>query len=100
MHKPARLASALPLLPAVLSAALLLPGCGNGNNEQAGQPIDMPATPDQLQKLDRVVERFPEVAPLAEQARADGTVTEQEIIDVLSAAEQVKAARDGEQQRE
>ncbi|MBK1630100.1 hypothetical protein CKO31_04960 [Thiohalocapsa halophila] len=94
MHKPAHLAPTLPLLPAVLSAALLLPGCGDGNSEQAGQPIEMPATPDQLQKLDRVVERFPEVAPLAEQARADGTVTEQEIIDVLAEAERVKAARD------
>lgn len=100
MHKPACLAPALPLLPALLGAALLLPGCGDDSSEQAadpaGQPIDMPATPDQLEKLDRVVERFPEVAPLAEQAKADGTITEQEIIDVLSEAEKVKAARDGE----
>lgn len=104
MHKPARLAPALPLLPALLAAALLLPGCGDGNSEQAadpaGQPIDMPATPDQVEKLDRVVERFPEVASLAERARADGTITEQEIIDVLTEAETVKAARDGEEQRE
>lgn len=103
MHEPARLGPALPLLPALLSA-LLLPGCGDGNSEgaadQPGQPIDMPATADQLEKLDRVVERFPEVESFADQARADGTVTEQEIIDVLSEAEQVKAAREGDEQRE
>lgn len=81
---------------ALLLGVLLLPGCGDQApdqpGEQASEPIALPATPHQLEKLERVVERFPEVAPLAEQARADGTVTEQEIIDVFGAAEEAKAA--------
>jgi hypothetical protein len=81
---------------ALLLGVLLLAGCGDQPPEQAGEPIALPATPDQLEKLERVVERFPEVAPLAEQARADGTVTEQEIIDVFSAAEEATAVHGGE----
>jgi hypothetical protein len=81
---------------AVLLTAVLLHGCGEQADEQAadqpGAPIDMPATPAQIDKLDEVVERYPEVKPLADQARADGTVTEQEIIGVLTEAEKVKAA--------
>lgn len=95
MHLSSRFAAAPLLL-----ASLLLPGCGDPSTDategQAGEPLDLPATPDQLEKLDAVVERFPEVRPLAEQARADGTVTELEIIEVLSEAEKVKAARGGE----
>ena len=81
---------------ALLLAALSLSGCGDDAADQAAAPLDLPATADQLEKLAAVVERFPEVAPLAEQARADGTVTEQEIIEVLTEAERVKAERDAD----
>ena len=81
---------------AALLGALSMTGCGDNAADQAAAPLDLPATPDQLEKLAAVVERFPEVAPLAEQARADGTVTEQEIIEVLAEAERVKAARHGD----
>ncbi|WP_296896772.1 hypothetical protein [Thiohalocapsa sp.] len=84
----------------LLLTALILPGCSEQGPEQAadqaGEPIDLPATPEQLEKLERVVERFPEIAPIADQARADGTITEQDIIDVLTAAEKAKAARVGQ----
>lgn len=94
--KPCTLLSTVSLLV----TALILPGCSDQGPEQtagqAGEPIDLPATPEQLEKLERLVERFPEVAPIADQARADGTVTEQDIIDVLTAAEKAKAARDGQ----
>jgi hypothetical protein len=95
MPKPSHLIPA-----ALLLAALVLPGCGDQPDdqsaEQTGEPIDLPATPDQLGKLDAVVERFPEVKPLADEARSDGTVTEQEIIEVLTEAERVKAAGGGD----
>ena len=84
-----RIALAAPLLTALSPS-----GCGDDPADQAAAPLDLPATPDKLEKLAAVVERFPEVAPLAEQARADGTVTEQEIIEVLSEAERAKAGRD------
>jgi PBP1b-binding outer membrane lipoprotein LpoB len=84
----------------LLLTALILPGCSEQSPEQAadqaGEPIDLPASPEQLEKLERVVERFPEVASIADQARADGTITEQDIIDVLTAAEKAKAARVGQ----
>jgi hypothetical protein len=91
-----------PLTPAaLLLPALLLQGCGDQSPDRQaadapGEPIDLPATPEQLDMLDRVVERFPEVKPLADQAKADGTVTEQEIIAVFAEAEQLKEARGGE----
>jgi len=94
---------------ALLLVTLLLTGCGDesgdpvGNDpignqvgNQAGEPIDMPATPEQIEMLNRVLERFPAVRPLADQARADGTVTEQEIIRLFTEAEKAKAARGGE----
>jgi hypothetical protein len=89
------------LLVGVLPLAiLLLGGCGDQPPDQvggqAGEPLDLPATPEQLEKLERVVERFPEVRPLADQARADGSVTEQEIIEVFTAAEAAKATDDKE----
>ncbi len=90
----------LRLTATALLVTLLLPGCGEQTTEQAtgqpGDPIDLPATPAQIAKLDAVIERFPEVKPLAAQARSDGRVTEQEIIEVFTAAEQAKAARGGE----
>ena len=82
------------LLPSTLLAFLILPGCGDQAADQAGEPLEMPAMPEQIEKLDAVIERFPEVKPLAEQARADGTVTEQEIIDVFAEAEKLKNARE------
>jgi hypothetical protein len=91
-----------PLVPAaLLLPALLLHGCGDQPPDQQaadppGEPIDLPATPEQLDMLERVVERFPEVKPLADQAKADGTVTEQEIVAVFAEAEQLKEARGGE----
>ncbi|WP_058554896.1 hypothetical protein [Thiohalocapsa sp. ML1] len=81
---------------ALLLTALSLAGCGDGTSDQAGQPLDLPASPEQLKMLDAVVERFPELSPAAERARADGEVTEQEIIDVLTEAERLKEAGDGE----
>ena len=89
---------------ALLLATLLLTGCGDESGDaignqvgnQVGEPIDMPATPEQIEMLDQVVERFPEIRPLADQARADGTVTEQEILNLFTEAEKVKAARGGE----
>jgi hypothetical protein len=81
---------------ALLLGALLLAGCGEQSSDQAAEPLDLPATPEQIEKLERVVERFPEVRPLADQARADGEITEQEIIEVLTAAEAAKATRGGE----
>ncbi len=110
MHETSRPAASTPILaaprlavsilPVCLLAALLLQGCGDQSGEQvaegSGEPIDMPATPEEIEKLDAVVERFPEVKPLADQARADGIITEFEIIEVLEEAEGVKAARDAE----
>jgi hypothetical protein len=81
---------------ALLLTTLSLAGCGDDTSEQTGQPLDLPASPEQLEMLDAVVERFPELAPVAERARADGTVTEQEIIDVLTEAERLKEAGGGE----
>ncbi len=88
----------------VLVTAGLLSGCGEqagdpDGPQSAGQPgdvIGLPATPDQLQMLDAVVERFPELAPLAERARADGEVTEQEIIRVFTEAERLKGSANGD----
>ena len=81
---------------ALLLTALLSHGCGDQSTEQAtdqpGDPIAIPATPEQIEKLDQVVERVPQIKPLADQARADGTVTEQEIIEVFTEAEKVKNA--------
>lgn len=85
-------------------AALLLHACGDPVGDQAGDqagdrpgdPLRIPATPDQIEKLDAVVERFPEVGPMAERARADGNVTEQEIIEVFTEAEKLKEAAGGE----
>jgi len=103
MQLSIRLVRTLARPALLLLAAGLLYGCGEQADNpdaalstgQPGDPIDLPATPDQLAKLDAVVERFPEVAPLADQARADGTVTEQEIIEVFTEAERVKASPDG-----
>jgi hypothetical protein len=102
MHMSIRLVRTLARPALLLLATSLLCGCGEQADDpdatqsagQPGAPIDLPATPDQIAKLDAVVERFPEVAPLADQARADGTVTEQEIIGVLTEAERLKTAGD------
>lgn len=81
----------------LLLAALILQACGDQSTEQAtDRPGDLmvtPATPEQIEKLDQVVARFPQIKPLADQALADGTVTEQEIIEVFTAAEKVKNAK-------
>lgn len=94
MHTLPRLAPATLLL-----TALLLHGCGDQSTEQAtDQPGDssvIAASPEQIEKLDQVVERFPQIKPLADQARADGTITGQEVIEVFTEAEKVKNAGSG-----
>ncbi|MCG6941916.1 MAG: hypothetical protein LJE69_11785 [Thiohalocapsa sp.] len=72
---------AVRLVPALLLPALL---------QSCSDRADAPATPDQIAKLDQVVERVPAVKPLADKAKADGTVTQREILDVFTAAEKVK----------
>jgi hypothetical protein len=90
MHALHRIAST------ILIYSLLLHGCGDEAAEQTagqpGDPIDLPATPEQIAKLEAVVRRFPEVKPLADRAEADGTITEGEILEVFTAAERAKDA--------
>ena len=92
---------ALPSIAStVLLSTMLLHGCGDEAAQrtagQPGDPIDLPATPEQIAKLEAVVERFPEIKPIADQAKADGTVTEGEILEVFSAAERITQPGDGE----
>ncbi len=54
----------------------------------------MPATPDQLAKVEQVLERFPAVMAIYDKAKSDGVVTEQEIIEILQQAQSIKDAQE------
>jgi hypothetical protein len=93
-------AAATPVLPlTVLISAVLLPGCATTTNAPglgATQPPEEPrlcplATPNQVAKVDAVVERWPELKPLADEAKANGSVTPMEVIEILMVAERVQA---------
>jgi len=71
----------------MFSAALLLVACSE-------PPAVVPATPDQIAKIERVLERFPAVMAIYDKARSDGVVTEQEIIEILQQAQSIKDARE------
>ena len=71
-----------------LAAALLLAACS-----EPPAPTETPATPDQLAKIEQVVERFPAVTETYEAAKSDGVVSEQEIIEILQRAQSIKDAQ-------
>ena len=71
----------------VFSAALVLVACSE-------PPAAVPATPDQIAKIERVLERFPEVMEIYEKAKSDDVVTEQEIIEILQQAQSIKDMRE------
>jgi hypothetical protein len=92
--------AAKPVLPlTVLISAVLLPGCATTTNAPglgATKPPEEPrfcplATPEQVAKVDAVVERWPELKPLADEAKANGSVTPMEVIEILMVAERVQA---------
>lgn len=60
----------------------------------------LPATADQLMKLDQVIERYPTLSELADKARADGSVTEGEIIAIFEAAVALKGKQEQQEQQE
>ena len=66
--------------------ALLLTGCGDAP--------DRPARPDQIEKLNQVIERFPTLEPARTAANADGVITEHEIIAIFDQAQALPKAGD------
>lgn len=70
---------------ATLGVALLLNGCGD--------PADVPARPDQIEKLNQVVERYPALNGLYEQAKDDGIITKREILAILAEGKKLTEAQ-------
>ncbi|MGB5736999.1 MAG: hypothetical protein WBM40_21405 [Thiohalocapsa sp.] len=62
-----------------LALSPLLIGCSDAP--------DRSAQPDQLEKLNQVVERFPALEPARRAANADGVITEHEIIGIFEQAQ-------------
>ena len=71
---------------AALALPLLLSGCGDAP--------DRPAQPEQIEKLNQVVQRFPALEPAMQSARADGVITEHEIIAIFEQAQALSKAAD------